>query len=79
MDVLDVLWFVLLTVVLFLKETPPPSPELMGNVAGESDSFEQSISKFNLQFTAVLVGLLDKISELGRENNNEKVLNILYR
>ncbi|XP_021928970.1 gamma-tubulin complex component 2-like isoform X2 [Zootermopsis nevadensis] len=63
----------------FIQETPPPSPELMGNVAGESDSFEQSISKFNLQFTAVLVGLLDKISELGRENNNEKVLNILYR
>jgi hypothetical protein len=62
-----------------LKETPPPSPEPLGNVAGESDSFEQSISKFNLQFTAVLVGLLDKISELGRENNNEKLLNVLYR
>jgi hypothetical protein len=61
----------------FLKETPPPSPQPLCN--SEGDSFEQSISKFNLQFTAVLVGLLDKISELGRENNNEKLLNVLYR
>lgn len=63
----------------FIQETPPPSPELQGNIVGDSDSFEQSIAKFNLQFTAVLVGLLDKISELGRENNNEKLLNVLYR
>jgi hypothetical protein len=48
-------------------------------MACDSDSFEQSIAKFNLQFTAVLVGLLDKISELGRENNSEKLLNVLYR
>jgi hypothetical protein len=48
-------------------------------MACDSDSFEQSIAKFDLQFTAILVGLLDKISELGRENNSEKLLNVLYR
>jgi hypothetical protein len=48
-------------------------------MTADSDSFEQSIAKFNLQFTAVLVGLLDKISDPGRENGREKLLNILYR
>ncbi|PNF14012.1 Gamma-tubulin complex component 2 [Cryptotermes secundus] len=64
---------------VFALETPPPSPEHQSTMACDSDSFEQSIAKFNLQFTAVLVGLLDKISELGRENNGEKLLNVLYR
>ncbi|PSN40194.1 Gamma-tubulin complex component 2 [Blattella germanica] len=63
----------------FIQETPPPSPEPQTSLVGDSESFEQSIAKFNLQFTAVLVGLLDRISELGREDNNEKLLNVLYR
>ncbi|XP_046395622.1 gamma-tubulin complex component 2-like isoform X2 [Ischnura elegans] len=48
-------------------------------VVSESDSFEQSISRFDLEFTGMLVGLLDKIAELGRINNSEKLVNVLYR
>ena len=32
-----------------------------------------------MTFTAALVTLLDRISQLARENYNEKILNILYR
>ena len=42
-------------------------------------SFEDDVNKFDLRFTSVLVSLLDKISQLARENYNEKMLNILYR
>ena len=48
-------------------------------MTADSDSFEQSIAKFNLQFTAVLVGLLTKISEPSREEGSAKLLNVLYR
>jgi hypothetical protein len=48
-------------------------------MTSDSDSFEQSIAKFNLEFTAVLVGLLDKISERGRDSGSEKLLIVLYR
>ncbi|XP_071453118.1 gamma-tubulin complex component 2-like isoform X2 [Hetaerina americana] len=56
----------------------PDSPATE-RVVGESDSFEQSISRFDLEFTGMLVGLLDKIAELGRINNSEKLVNVLYR
>ena len=41
--------------------------------------FEDDVNKFDLRFTSVLVSLLDRISQLARENYNEKMLNILYR
>ena len=44
-----------------------------------NDSFEQNIAKLDLQFTAVLVGLLAKITELPKEANTEKLVNVLYR
>ena len=44
-----------------------------------TDDFDNDIQRFNLQFNSVLVSLLDKISQLGRDNYNEKVLNILHR
>ena len=31
------------------------------------------------QFSSVLFSLLDRISQLGRDNYNEKVLNVLHR
>lgn len=43
------------------------------------EAFEEEVNKFDLRFTAVLVSLLDRISQLARENYNEKMLNILYR
>lgn len=43
------------------------------------ESFEDEVNKFDLRFTSVLVSLLDRISQLARENYNEKMLNILYR
>jgi hypothetical protein len=48
-------------------------------MTGDSDSFEQSIAKFNLQFTAIRVGLLEKISEPIHIDSSEKLLNVLYR
>ena len=43
------------------------------------DAFEEEVNKYDLKFTGVLVTLLDRISQLARENYNEKILNILYR
>ena len=43
------------------------------------EAFDDDVKKFDLQFTSVLVSLLDRISQLARENYNEKMLNILYR
>jgi gamma-tubulin complex component 2 len=43
------------------------------------DAFEDDIKKFDLGFTSGLVSLLDRISQMARENYNEKILNILYR
>jgi len=44
-----------------------------------TDSFEEEVTKFDLGFTSVLISLLVKISQLARENYNEKILNILHR
>ena len=38
-----------------------------------------TICNFSLQFSSVLFSLLDRISQLGRDNYNEKVLNVLHR
>lgn len=53
-----------------------------GTPAGESgdlESFNNDVSKFDLQFSAVLSSLLARIAQLGRENYNERILNILNR
>merc|ERR1711874_786368 len=41
--------------------------------------FNEDIARYDLQFNSVLFSLLDRISQLGRDNYNEKVLNILHR
>jgi gamma-tubulin complex component 2 len=43
------------------------------------NAFEEEVTKFDLGFTSVLISLLDKISQLARENYNERILNILHR
>ena len=69
----------LLTLNFIMQETPVPSPEPQVSMTADSDSFEQSIAKFNLQFSAVVVGLLRKISEPNREESSGKLLNVFYR
>jgi gamma-tubulin complex component 2 len=41
--------------------------------------FNEDVARYDLQFNSVLFSLLDRISQLGRDNYNEKVLNILHR
>jgi len=42
-------------------------------------SFEATIESLDNRFTDVLVRLLDRICDLGCDNNNEKLLNVLCR
>lgn len=44
-----------------------------------TDDFTEDVARYELQFSSVLFSLLDRISQLGRDNYNEKVLNILHR
>jgi len=70
----------LLTTVKKLLGICSEFSEYMQNLRFSStDDFNQDISRFDLQFNSVLFSLLDKISQLGRDNYNEKVLNILHR
>ena len=45
----------------------------------DADSFQSDVNKFDLSFSSVLFTLLDSISKLGRDNYNERILNILNR
>jgi len=70
----------LLTTVKKLLGICSEFSEYMQNLRFSStDDFNQDIARFDLQFNSVLFSLLDKISQLGRDNYNEKVLNILHR
>lgn len=42
-------------------------------------SFEETIISLDEKFTKVLTQLLDRICNLGCDNNNEKLLNVLCR
>lgn len=42
-------------------------------------SFEEIIVSLDERFTKVLTRLLDRICDLGCDNNNEKLLNVLCR
>ena len=43
------------------------------------ESFEQRIAKYDSEFSKNIIFLLDRISDLGRDNYNEKLVNILNR
>ena len=45
----------------------------------EGKGMKPFLPRYDLQFNSVLASLLDRISQLGRDNYNEKVLNILHR
>ena len=51
----------------------------MQNLGDCGESFTQDVARYDLQFSSVLFSLLDRISQLGRDNYNEKVLNVLHR
>ena len=53
--------------------------EGIGDTCDDLDSFSSDVAKFDFQFDSVLITLLDKIATLGRENYNERILNILHR
>ena len=53
--------------------------QYMQNLTDTVEDFVEDIKRYDLQFNSVLVSLLDRISQLGRDNYNEKVLNILHR
>lgn len=42
-------------------------------------SFEETILSLDNKFTEALMRLLDRICDLGCDNNNEKLLNVLCR
>ncbi|XP_046488183.1 gamma-tubulin complex component 2 isoform X1 [Neodiprion pinetum] len=48
-------------------------------LGAEEGSFEERITKLDTRFMEVLVRLLDRIRDLGREIDNEKLLNVLCR
>jgi len=49
----------------------------LGEASGQD--FNEDVARYDLQFSSVLFSLLDRISQLGRDNYNEKVLHILHR
>lgn len=50
-----------------------------GNGGTTAASFEGTIESLDTRFTDVLIRLLDRICDLGCDNNNEKLLNVLCR
>ncbi|MCL4126577.1 UNVERIFIED_CONTAM: hypothetical protein GTU68_045281 [Idotea baltica] len=56
------------------------SPEPESAVQPEaSESYEQTVARLDLQFTGMLITLVDKISDMGRENYNDALIHVLYR
>lgn len=44
------------------------------------ESFEESITRFNVEFTAALMQLLDQINDLNRDtSDHDRLFNLLYR
>ncbi|XP_050723249.1 gamma-tubulin complex component 2-like isoform X1 [Eriocheir sinensis] len=55
------------------------SPEPAATTHEDSQSFEQTISRFELQFSGMIYTLMERISEMGRDNYNDALVNIIYR
>ena len=45
----------------------------------EREEFAEKVAEIDLDFDSKLITLLDKIAQIGRENYNERILNILNR
>lgn len=59
--------------------TRKESPEPAATTHEDSQSFEQTISRFELQFSGMIYTLMEKISEMGRDNYNDALVNVIYR
>ncbi|XP_069970963.1 gamma-tubulin complex component 2 isoform X4 [Penaeus vannamei] len=59
----------------FIEESPEPA----ATTHEDSQSFEQTISRFELQFSGMIYTLMEKISEMGRDNYNDALVNVIYR
>ncbi|ROT70212.1 Gamma-tubulin complex component 2 [Penaeus vannamei] len=55
----------------FIEESPEPA----ATTHEDSQSFEQTISRFELQFSGMIYTLMEKISEMGRDNYNDALVN----
>ncbi|XP_008203440.1 gamma-tubulin complex component 2 isoform X2 [Nasonia vitripennis] len=53
--------------------------ECSGNSSAEGTSFEEKIVLLDNRFTDVLIRLLNRICDLGCDNSNEKLLNVVCR
>lgn len=68
--------FVINCIMLYIcKESPEPA----ATTHEDSQSFEQTISRFELQFSGMIYTLMEKISEMGRDNYNDALVNVIYR
>lgn len=45
----------------------------------ETKTFAENVHKFHLNFSYMMVELLDQINELGRDSSNDRLFNLLYR
>ena len=45
----------------------------------ESESFEQIVARYDIQFNGMLVTLMEKVAERGRQDYTDAAVNILYR
>ena len=43
------------------------------------ERFAEDVRAYDLSFSSKLMTLLDKIAKMGRENYNERIMNILHR
>ncbi|KAK7081384.1 hypothetical protein SK128_019634, partial [Halocaridina rubra] len=58
----------------FIEESPEPAP----NSHEDSQSFEQTISKLELEFSGMMYTFMEKIKELSCENPNDPFFSVLY-
>ena len=45
----------------------------------DSESFSQTVAKYDIQFNAMLLTLMDKVADRGRQDYTDAIVNILYR
>ena len=45
----------------------------------ESESFEQTVARYDIQFNGMLLTLMDKVAYRGRKDFSDALFNLLYR
>ncbi|KAG0715937.1 Gamma-tubulin complex component 2 [Chionoecetes opilio] len=59
----------------FIEDSPDPA----ATTHEDSQSFEQTISRFELQFSGMIYTLMERILEMGRDSYNDALVNVIYR